>query len=197
MKRRDIKQLALLGLTSGLLLASKQAAQANQPSDQSSELLLAANQKAKCPNKVGCPSVTAVRDQNRGSKQIAYQDPSSGSTDLSTNKFDPSDPNSGNVGYHLMTKDELLLELSDDGAKMFNSLTPEEQKLALQVASMRCAKTNPCAGLNACATETNDCAGHGKCKATGKCAISDKNLAVKLVYDKMAAKRKGALNGNR
>jgi hypothetical protein len=38
-------------------------------------------------------------------------------------------------------------------------------------------------------TYKNSCAGKGSCKGQGKCAISYKNLAVKLVYNKMAAKR--------
>jgi hypothetical protein len=103
------------------------------------------------------------------------------------------DPNDSNIGYHVFTEDELLLELNDEGTKMYNSLSPEGKQMALSEASMRCAKTNLCKGLNACANEKNDCAGKGSCKGQGKCAISDKNLAVKLVYQKMNAKRSQAL----
>jgi hypothetical protein len=103
------------------------------------------------------------------------------------------DPNSGNLGYHLLTEEELLLDLNDEGYKLYMSLTPEGKALAREVASMRCAKSNMCKGLNACATETNACAGQGKCKGTGKCALSDKNLAVKLVAKKMNEKRTEAL----
>ena len=115
---------------------------------------------------------------------------------LSNNSGDQSsdsNANDSNLGYHLMTEDELMLELNDEGIKMFKSLTPEGKKLALQVASMRCAKTNPCAGMNACATDKNSCAGKGSCKEQGKCALSDKNLAVKLVYQKMYNKRVNAI----
>lgn len=95
----------------------------------------------------------------------------------------------GNRGYHLMTEDELLLELNDQGTKLFNSLTPEGKKLALKVASQRCNNTNECKGLNACKTDSHECAGKGSCKGQSKCAFSDKNLAVKVVADKMAQKR--------
>ena len=127
---------------------------------------------------------------NNNSTKIAFQ------SSKSSNNNSNEDPNDSNLGYHMMTEDELQLELNDQGNKMYNSLSPQGKKLALQVASMRCAKTNPCAGLNACATDKNDCAGKGKCQGTGKCAVSDKNLAVKLVYQKMAKKRSNALNSN-
>lgn len=103
------------------------------------------------------------------------------------------DPNDGNMGYHVMTEDELLLELNDEGTKLYNSLTPEDKALVLKVASMRCQGTNECKHLNACKTDHNDCAGKGECKGKGKCALADKNLAVKLVYDKMKEKRMGVI----
>ena len=103
------------------------------------------------------------------------------------------DPNAGNLGYHLLTEDELLLDLNDEGYKLYMNLSPEGKSMAREVASMRCQGSNLCQGLNACATEHNACAGQGKCKGTGKCAISDKNLAVKLVAKKMNEKRTEAL----
>lgn len=104
-------------------------------------------------------------------------------------QFGSDDPNAGNLGYHLMTEEELLLELNDEGTKLYKSLDAEGKLLAREVASMRCNGTNKCQGLNACRTEENECAGKGKCKGQGKCAISDKNFAVKLVAEKMAKKR--------
>ena len=103
------------------------------------------------------------------------------------------DPNDGNLGYHDMTEEELLLELNDEGTKLYNSLTPEGKELARKVASQRCNQTNACKGLNACKTEKNNCAGKGKCKGQSKCAFSDKNLAVKVVSDKMNQKRADAV----
>lgn len=99
------------------------------------------------------------------------------------------DPSYGNLGYHLMTEDELSLELNDEGMKLFQTLDAEGKALALKVASQRCAQTNFCKGLNACATDQNKCAGEGDCKGKGKCGFADKNLAVKVVAKKMAQKR--------
>lgn len=97
----------------------------------------------------------------------------------------------GNITYHLMTADELMLELTNDGAKVFNTLSPEGQKLALKIASRSCDGTNDCKGQNACQTKNNQCAGKGQCKGTTKCAVGDKNLAVRLAAKIMAEKREG------
>lgn len=99
------------------------------------------------------------------------------------------DPSYGNMGYKLMTEEELSLELTQDGFNLYKTLTPEGKKLALEVASRRCGSTNSCKGLNACATEENTCAGKGSCKGKTKCAIGDKNLAIRLVAKKMNEKR--------
>jgi hypothetical protein len=100
------------------------------------------------------------------------------------------DPNAGNLGYHVMTEDELLLELNDEGYKLYMSLDPEGKKLAREVASSRCDHANSCKGLNACATDKNACMGQGACKGQSKCGISDKNLAIKLVAKKLAAEKR-------
>lgn len=106
-------------------------------------------------------------------------------------KKDASDANAndGNLGYHVLTEEELMMQLNEKGRQLYNSLSPEGKQLALRVASTRCNATNECRGLNACATEKNDCAGKGECKGQGKCAFADKNLAVKVVADKMSQKR--------
>lgn len=96
----------------------------------------------------------------------------------------------GNITYHLMTADELKLELTDDGAKQFDALSPEGQQLALKIASRSCDGTNDCKGQNACQTKENKCAGQGKCKGLTKCAFSDKILAVQVAAKIMAEKRK-------
>lgn len=98
----------------------------------------------------------------------------------------------GNLNYRLMTSDELLIELDDNGVKLYDSLDSEGKRLALFVASQRCQGSNACKGLNACATDSHECAGKGSCKGTTKCGMSDKNLAVKLAADTMAKKRASA-----
>lgn len=112
---------------------------------------------------------------------------SAGKTDVTSDQIKQN--NESNMNYHLMTEDELLIELSPEGEKLFKSLDPEGKKLALYTASMMCSGTNLCRGLNACKTDDNECAGKGACKGLGKCALSDKNLAVKLVAEKMKNKR--------
>lgn len=95
----------------------------------------------------------------------------------------------GNITFRPMTEDELMLQLNEEGAHLYRSLTPEGKKLALSVASRSCNGTNECKGLNACATDKNKCAGKGNCKGQTKCAVSDRNLAVKIAARKIAEKR--------
>lgn len=144
MKKETFAKLALMGLSSGLLVASQLSAVSN-PLDTSSS--------------------------------------------TTTDSGDSDNAEDGNMGYHVMTEDELMLQLSPEGIKMYQSMSPDGKALALLVASARCNGTNQCAGLNACQTADHDCAGKGSCKGKGKCALSDKNLAVKLVKDKMSGKR--------
>ena len=134
------------------------------------------------------------------SSQLKAVDSIKDKVDGATGVVDPNqgtygDPNAGNLGYHLMTEDELMLELNPEGTAIYKSLSPEGKALAREVASQRCNFTNSCKGLNACATDKNTCAGKGDCKGKSKCALADKNLAVKLVAEKlkMADKRTNAM----
>lgn len=95
----------------------------------------------------------------------------------------------GNITYHLMTADELELELNDEGLKQFHSLSPEGQKLALELASRSCNGNNSCKHQNACRSKTNECAGQGNCKGQTICAFSDKNYAVKIAAKVMEERR--------
>lgn len=164
MKKKKLKKLALLGISSGIALS--QTVQANEKPESLTHttLILAAN--------------------------------TSKSTTVPSNTTNTSDnANEGNLGYHLMTEDELMLELNAEGQRMYNALDAKNKQLALQVASGRCANTNFCQGLNACKTDKNNCAGQAACKGNGKCGIADKNLAVRLVYNKMMKKRTAINNG--
>lgn len=175
MKKQNLRNLAILGLSSGLLISSQVSAANNN----------------------GSNSPKATFQAAKSSGVVAFNDSDSKKENEYQKDKDLDDANSGNVGYHLMTEDELLLELNPQGVAMYKGLTPEGKELARKVASMRCNGTNQCKGLNACATEKNDCAGKGSCKGKGKCALADKNLAVKLVHDKMAQKRNDASNPQR
>ena len=143
MNKRDLKKLALLGFTSGILISNSSS--------------------------VNAADTSAAKDTSAS-----------------------KDANDGNLGYHLMSEKELLMELNGSGVALYNGLDAKGKELARQVASQRCNGTNECKGLNACQTDHNECAGKGSCKNTSKCAIADKNLAVKLVADKMKQKRSSA-----
>lgn len=208
----NFKKLALLGITSGLLVSQQVQAE--------SEGVLSVSHKNSCKGEGGCGgSKSSCKGEGGcgGSKSSCKGEGGCGGSKssckgeggcsgvLADNEtpekkspyVDPAkvgdakkDPNDGNMNYHLMTEEELLLELNDDGLRMYKSLTAEGKALALKVASGMCAASNQCQGLNACKSANNACAGKGDCAGKGICAISDKNLAVKLVYDKMNEKRK-------
>lgn len=155
MQKKDFIKLAVMGLSSGLLITN----QLNSP-------LQATEQQTEsngCGSKNGC-----------GGSDNSYGE------------------DNGNIGFHILSEDELLLELNAKGEKLYMSLSDEGKELARKVASQRCNGTNECKGLNACQTEAHGCAGQGSCKGQGKCGFSDKNLAVKVVSMKMALKRKEA-----
>lgn len=113
--------------------------------------------------------------------------------DAKTTDAQAQDAAYGNMNYHLMTDEDIKLELSQEGLKLYNSLDEEGKALARKVASQRCAKTNDCKGLNACATDNNKCAGQGTCKGTSKCGFSNKDLAVKVVYEKLMKEKRNNL----
>lgn len=96
----------------------------------------------------------------------------------------------GNITFHPLSEDDLLLELNQDEANLYQSLSPEGKALALKLASRSCNGMNECKGQNACRTQAHSCAGQGSCKGQTKCAFSDKNYAVKVAAKLMAEKRK-------
>lgn len=148
MKKNDFAKLALMGLTSSVLLLNSDG----QRKLSAAEL---------------APSSEKTASADKDSEHSNYNE------------------DNGNIGYHLYTEEELLDELNQEGEKLYMSLNEEGKKLAREVASGRCNKTNLCKGLNACQTDKNSCAGKGSCKAQGKCGFGDKNLAVKVVADKL------------
>ncbi|MCE5319182.1 MAG: hypothetical protein LLG04_17695 [Parachlamydia sp.] len=208
MKKNDLKTLALLGLTGGLLLGQQGANAASNSGFQETPWVVPGDHKCGgahgcsgalqsngCKGRGGCGGLMDHKCGSGGKcGSIAVRDEADSPDKEYVNPGKDQDPNQSNMKYHLMTEQELMLELNSDGVRMYNSLDDQGKALARRVASMMCAGTNECKGLNGCMTDKNSCAGKGACKGKGKCAISDKNLAVKLVYDKMAAKRADMLN---
>lgn len=172
MKQSNLKILALTGLSTGLLIAS-QAPASSAPTQLSQSVQTTSNNK----------SIKTTKNKD---------------TQAPSDSFDQAmNDLGGNLGYHLMSEEELMIELTPEGQAMYKSLSPEGKALALEVSSQRCNQMNTCKGFNACQTDSNPCAGKGDCKGKGKCAFSDKNLSVKIVYDKMMQeKREKALKNH-
>jgi hypothetical protein len=210
MKKKKFAQLALIGLTNGLLIHAPAAADdsltgkqgSNNNSQGGSQEIHGCGGKhgcgkivaEKCGGPNGCSGVVAEKcGQNSCKGTVAEKcgGPNRCGGIVADNDKDkaPVDPNSENLGYHLLSEDELLLQLNDAGVKQYQALSPEGKALAREVASQRCNSTNSCKGLNACQTEHNACAGKGSCKGQSKCAHSDKNMVIKLVAEKMTEKR--------
>lgn len=197
MKKRDLGRLALLGMASGLLTLCQGSINASEKSSSNQldlNLLLAEH---KCNGPHGCPADPNTKNSKSSSSNAPSnlnRSQNAFSKNNSSKELAEKEKDDGNLGYHLMTEDELLLELNDQGTALYNSLNTEGKALARLVASQRCQDTNECKGLNACQTDKNTCAGQGECKGKGKCALSDKNVAVKLVVDKMEKKRADAIS---
>lgn len=238
MKKKDIKKIAIVGLSTGLILAAQTqlAAENNTNALSMANEALAAkcggngseNMMRKCGASCGgmmrkcgascggmmrkcgasCGGMMRKCGGSCGGMMRKCGGSCGGLTADADTKTNPSSAmplpkqaneykddkggNSGNMGYHLMTEDELMMELDSKGQDLYKKLDQKGKELARYVASQRCNGTNMCAGLNACATDSNKCAGQGSCKGTGKCAFADKNQAVKVVSEKMAKKRNNA-----
>lgn len=202
MQKTAFKKLALLGLTSGLFVM-----QQAQAMDNSGQFSPGSAELNKCSGNGGCKSYDKCKscksyDKCNNGRCKAFRDSCKGANGckgLIAENDKPKQPpsenpqqskaNDGNMNYHMMTEDELMLELNDEGARMYQGLSKEGKALALKVASGMCGGTNQCRKLNACKSDKNPCAGKGDCAGQGICAFSDKNLAVKVVYDKMHEKR--------
>lgn len=198
MKKDNLKKMAILGITSGLIVSGQAS---DLCSSETDSFLLAKAATSNGCQEHGCPASKPTKTAMRDPHKNPYRNPIA-VADAPEKKLDNKkekgkggeyDPNDENIGYHLMTDDEIRIELNEEGLRMYNQLDEAGKELARKVASVRCQATNECKGLNACKTDKNECAGKGSCKHTGKCAISDKNLAVKLVYDKLNKKRTDAL----
>jgi hypothetical protein len=199
-KERPLKNLALLGIASGLLLTAHasiaEAAANDLLNQQDSTMLLAGKCGAgKCGGRNNTP-------RPKRSSELAENDDPAATTKIQNDKdskngksdSDKTDYNAENLTYHQVTEDELFGMVNSKSWALYQSLDPEGKALALKLASQTCNNTNDCKGQNACKTDQNDCAGQGSCKGKSKCAFGNKNDAVKVAAKLMAEKR-GKLNG--
>lgn len=74
-----------------------------------------------------------------------------------------SDTDSGtyqeNATGQMMTEDQLMSQLNEQGKQMYRGLSPEGKTLAIKLASRSCKGTNDCKGQGACKTADHSCAG--------------------------------------
>lgn len=208
MKKNDLKKMALMGITGGIMLAS-QGAFANEAAQNT--ILLAGHgcgggscgshgagstkysgqgcggHSGSYGNTHGCSSYhesgsCGARNGYRG--DIAESDvvvpPTHPSTAPST-----TDKPAG----QLMSEQELNSQLSNEGKFLFSRLSPEGKSLAIKLASASCKGQNDCKGLGSCKTNEHACAGLNGCKGQSQCAFKDKNKAVKVAAMRMAEKR--------
>ena len=110
--------------------------------------------------------------------------------DSSKSSSQGSDTTKESVDDDSMSESDLLEELSPEGKKLYENLDAQGKALALRVASQKCQGFNECKGLNACKTNKNSCEGLASCKGNSKCSFTDKNNAVKAVYNKKMAEKR-------
>lgn len=206
MSRIDLKKVILRGVTTGLLVGNQLTAAPSQfsatptinvtvpPTTTNMVPVGSTPSSVDIPKSPGTPvtPATPLLPGNTLATTSTDKEAKATTTTPSSNEEllkNMESADGGNFGYHLYSDEEMQLELSPDGLKLYNSLTPEGKKLARIVASSRCDGTNLCKGLNSCKSDKNDCAGKGQCKGQSKCAVASKDLAVKLVIDRLAQKR--------
>ncbi|BBI17893.1 hypothetical protein [Neochlamydia sp. S13] len=170
MNKKDLKKLALLGITGGVMMASQGSVYADTSDHLATPgVLMASGCGAGTCGNQGKPS----SGLNRESRIIAEADESLKSSSST----------------QLMTEDQLKSQLNEQGKENYNSLNAEGKALAQKLASRTCKGNNDCKGLNSCKTEEHSCAGKGSCAGSSACNFKDKNLAIKVAAQKQAEKR--------
>lgn len=89
----------------------------------------------------------------------------------------------------VMSENDLLTKLSQDGKNLYGTLDPAAKTMALKLASQECKGKNECKGLNSCKSQHNECAGKAGCQGQSVGPFKNKDDAVKLAAKKMAKKR--------
>ena len=225
MNKKDLKKLALLGLTSGVMLGTGGVQAANTQANTVSGSLLAHACGGGCggkkANRSGCSSsYSSCGSQSNQPKSGCSSYSSCGGANKSDRGFVAGGCGAGSCSNHnsskggtrnyiaevnetlstssgqLMTEDQLKSQLNDQGKQTYNSLTPEGKAMAVKLASRSCKGTNDCKGQNACKADDHSCAGKGSCAGSSICSFKDKNMAVKIAAQKQAEKRTNANSGS-
>jgi hypothetical protein len=100
MKKKQLSQLAILGIASGLLTSHVEAVSDSGTSMSPEQIRQLMAKKHECKGPSGCGGLVAERDVPQGK-------------------------NDKNLDDHLMTEDELLLELNNERTAIYKGLSPE------------------------------------------------------------------------
>ena len=167
MKKNELKKLALMGLTGGLLFTMHTEASAQgywwQQSTRSSY------QQEESGNQ-------RMMQQKQQRQQRQHQ-----------NNMENSPSRT-----EQMTEQELLSQLNQQGRALYQSLDPKGKTLTLQLANQTCEGQNKCEGLNSCESDENGCSGEGGCKGQSPGPFKDKNQAVEVAAKHLAQERQEA-----
>lgn len=151
-------------------------------------------QASGCGGKHGCNGDNASKYE--ASNSCGGRNPSNNSGNNYYNPGQIADANTPANTTGKLNESDLLTKLNDQGKATYNTLSPEQKKIALEMANQECKGKNNCKGMNSCKTDTNECAGKGGCKGKAKGPFLDKNLAVKVAASKGADKRLNLQNKN-
>lgn len=194
MKKKDLKKLALLGL----IVASQGVVHADETTENEimPDLKIAAGCGGGCSHGAQKKNYQGCSSKRQGCSSMGHSCGSSRGfvADADENAKDENAKydNSG----QLMTEDQLMSQLNEQSKQMYRSMDPEGKALAIKLASRSCKGTNDCKGQGSCKTSDHSCAGKNSCAGTSKCSFKDKNLAVKVAYQKQSEKRMQTNSGS-
>lgn len=217
MKKTDLKKLALLGLTGGVMLSTQGTVQAEIANSAIENGVLLAggcgahscNGETKGSHKPdrnfascgGCGSHKTDRNSagcgsHKPDRNFIASCGGAGSCSNKGRIIAEANENLYASSGQLMTEDQLKSQLNEQGKQQYNSMSPEGKAMALKLASRSCKGTNDCKGQNACKADDHSCAGKGSCAGSSVCSFKDKNQAVKIAAQKQAEKRAKTNSGS-
>ena len=199
MKKSDFKKMALMGITGGVLLTSPNASVEADLADygDSAGILIAHSgcgsgggcRSSREPAQSGCASRNSSNHSGCASRSTMNQGNQTYGQNRGDRGYVAENEQNAPAASRMLTEEELVLQLNDEGKGIYQNLDSEGKALALKLANQSCKGKNDCKGMNACKTDSNSCAGKGGCKGTSPAPFQDKNVAVKVAFKKMQEKR--------
>jgi len=182
MKKVDLKKLALMGITGGVLLTVQSQASESTQSYDASKALAGRN---GCGGAGGCGGSRA----HKGPRSSANGVDNSAAGQYQRNEFIGRNIPKPMQQQQQISEQELFNSLNKEAKTMYEGLDSEGRELALELANQSCSGNNDCKGLNSCKTDENSCAGEGGCQGQSPGPFHDNNTAVKVAAKHMAEKR--------